>query len=44
MKKFKKALNKGIAIILLIMMPGAIGIIVLREPLISLIYERGKFY
>ena len=42
-EKFKKALNKGIAIILLIMMPGAIGIIVLREPLISLIYERGKF-
>lgn len=42
-KKFKEALNKGIAIILLIMIPATIGIIVLREPLISLIYERGKF-
>ena len=42
-EEYKKSLVKSINIINLIMIPAALAIIILREPLISVLYLRGKF-
>ncbi|BDR68000.1 putative lipid II flippase MurJ [Clostridium tetani] len=42
-KEYKIALNKSINMILLIMVPAAFGIAILREPLINIIFKRGAF-
>ncbi|MDG2122457.1 MAG: murein biosynthesis integral membrane protein MurJ [Verrucomicrobiales bacterium] len=36
-------LSKGLRLVFLLTLPSAVGLIVLAEPIISLIYERGKF-
>lgn len=41
--EYKIALNKSINMILLIMIPAAFGIAILREPLINIIFKRGAF-
>ena len=40
---YKKALGKSISIIMLIMVPAAVAIAVLRVPLITVIFKRGAF-
>lgn len=42
-KEYKSALNKGINTILLIMVPAAFAIAMLRFPLITVIFKRGAF-
>ncbi|KRU25568.1 integral membrane protein MviN [Clostridium sporogenes] len=42
-KEYKIALSRSINIILIIMVPAAVGIAVLREPLINIIFKRGAF-
>ncbi|MCY6483581.1 murein biosynthesis integral membrane protein MurJ [Clostridium aestuarii] len=42
-KEYKKALIRAVNVILLIMVPASIGILILREPIISIIFQRGKF-
>ncbi|WP_251860917.1 murein biosynthesis integral membrane protein MurJ [Clostridium sp. Marseille-Q2269] len=42
-KQYKVALGRAINIILIIMVPAAVGIAVLREPLINVIFKRGAF-
>ena len=42
-EEYKKSLVKAINIINLVMIPAAIGIVILREPLISVLFQRGKF-
>jgi putative peptidoglycan lipid II flippase len=42
-EEYKKSLVKSINIINLIMIPAALAIVILREPLISVLYLRGKF-
>lgn len=42
-KEYKKSLVKSINIINLVMIPAALAIVILREPLISVLYLRGKF-
>ncbi len=41
--EYKKALGRAINIIMLIMVPAAMAIAVLREPLITVIFKRGAF-
>lgn len=41
--EFKKSLLFGLRILLLLTIPSAVGLIVLREPMIRLIYEHGIF-
>lgn len=41
--QYKMALARSINIILIIMVPAAVGIAVLREPLINVIFKRGAF-
>lgn len=41
-EEYKKSLVKSINIINLVMIPAAVAIVVLREPLISVLYLRGK--
>jgi putative peptidoglycan lipid II flippase len=42
-KEYKKSLVKSINIINLVMIPAALAIVILREPLISVLFLRGKF-
>ena len=42
-EEYKKSLVKSINIINLVMIPAALAIVILREPLISVLYFRGKF-
>jgi putative peptidoglycan lipid II flippase len=42
-EEYKKSLVKSINIINLVMIPAAIAIVILREPLISVLFLRGKF-
>lgn len=42
-EEYKKSLVKSINIINLVMIPAALAIVILREPLISVLYLRGKF-
>ncbi|ENJ9655708.1 murein biosynthesis integral membrane protein MurJ [Clostridium botulinum] len=42
-KQYKVALGRAINMILIIMVPAAVGIAVLREPLINVIFKRGAF-
>lgn len=41
--EYKEALSKSINMIFLIMIPAAVGIATLREPLINIIFKRGQF-
>lgn len=41
--EYKKALRRAINIIMLIMIPAAVAIAILREPLITVIFKRGAF-
>ena len=43
LKEYKKSLVKSINIINLVMIPAALAIVILREPLISVLFLRGKF-
>lgn len=43
MNGYKRSLQRSINIILLIMVPAAVGIALLREPLINVIFKRGAF-
>ncbi|MCW6061559.1 murein biosynthesis integral membrane protein MurJ [Clostridium sporogenes] len=42
-KQYKMALGKSINMIIIIMVPAAVGIATLREPLINIIFKRGAF-
>lgn len=42
-EEYKKSLVKSINIINLVMVPAALAIVILRQPLISVLYLRGKF-
>ena len=42
-KQYKVELGRAINIILVIMVPAAVGIAILREPLINIIFKRGAF-
>lgn len=42
-KEYKNALLKAINVILLIMIPASIGVLILREPIVSIIFGRGAF-
>ncbi len=37
------ALRRGMKVILLLAVPGAVGLLVLREPVVALLFERGAF-
>ncbi len=41
--KFRSTLSDAIRLVLLLAIPSAFGLIVLGEPIVSLIYERGEF-
>ncbi|WMJ81196.1 murein biosynthesis integral membrane protein MurJ [Clostridium sp. MB40-C1] len=41
--EYKNALIKAFNVILLIMVPASIGVLILREPIVSVIFERGAF-
>jgi putative peptidoglycan lipid II flippase len=41
--EFGRLLSKGLRLVMLLTIPSAVGLIVLAEPVISLIYERGQF-
>jgi putative peptidoglycan lipid II flippase len=40
---YRETLRFGARIVLLLMLPATIGLIVLREPLVQLLFERGRF-
>ncbi|HHU29361.1 MAG TPA: murein biosynthesis integral membrane protein MurJ [Firmicutes bacterium] len=40
---FKKTLRQGIGLIITLVFPMMVGMIVLREPIVRLVFERGKF-
>ncbi|NLM51741.1 MAG: murein biosynthesis integral membrane protein MurJ [Firmicutes bacterium] len=42
-EEFKKALRQGLSIIIFFVLPMMVGIILLREPLVRLLFERGAF-
>lgn len=42
-EEYKKAIIKAFNIILLIMVPASVAVLILREPVISIIFERGAF-
>lgn len=42
-KEYKNALLKAINVILLIMVPASLGVLILREPIVSIIFGRGAF-
>lgn len=41
--EFRNILSRGVRLILLLTLPSALGLALLAEPIISLIYERGRF-
>jgi len=41
--EFGRLLSKGTRLVLLLTLPSAVGLLFLAEPIISIIYERGKF-
>jgi putative peptidoglycan lipid II flippase len=43
-ERFRHTLARGLRLALFLTVPAAIGLIVLAEPIISLIFERGHFY
>ena len=43
MVKFRKTLSGAIKLVFLLAIPSACGLIVLGDPIVSLIYERGEF-
>lgn len=42
-KEYKNALLKAINVIFLVMMPASLGVLILREPIVSIIFGRGAF-
>lgn len=42
-KEYKNALLKAVNVILLIMVPASLGVLILREPIVSVIFGRGAF-
>jgi putative peptidoglycan lipid II flippase len=40
---YRETLNFGVRIVLLLMLPATLGLAVLREPLVQLLFERGQF-
>jgi putative peptidoglycan lipid II flippase len=40
---YRDTLRFGARVVLLLMLPAAVGLIVLREPLVQLLFERGRF-
>lgn len=42
-EEYKNVLIKSINVILLVMVPAAIGMAILREPLLTVLFKRGKF-
>ncbi|MDO6355547.1 murein biosynthesis integral membrane protein MurJ [Caloramator sp. CAR-1] len=43
LKAYKNALIKGINVILLIMLPATIGMMILRQPIVDIVFKRGAF-
>ena len=43
MTGFKKLLRQGMAMIILLVLPMMTGLVILREPIIRLLFERGAF-
>ncbi|WDU82049.1 lipid II flippase MurJ [Caloramator sp. Dgby_cultured_2] len=43
LRAYKDALIKGINVILLIMLPATIGMMVLRQPIVDIVFKRGAF-
>lgn len=41
--QYKRALVEGLRIVLLMILPAAVGLVLLREPVIRLLFERGAF-
>ncbi|CAN5408337.1 murein biosynthesis integral membrane protein MurJ [soil metagenome] len=41
--EFGRILSKALRLVLVLTLPSAVGLIILAEPVISIIYERGKF-
>ncbi|MCC6175784.1 MAG: murein biosynthesis integral membrane protein MurJ [Chloroflexi bacterium] len=42
-RAYRETLQFGIRIVLLLMVPATVGLIVLREPIVQLLFERGRF-
>jgi putative peptidoglycan lipid II flippase len=43
LKKYKSALMKAINILLLVMVPASIGMCILRQPIVNILFKRGAF-
>ncbi len=43
MEEFRDTLSRSLSLVFLLTIPAAVGLIVLSEPLVGLIYERGRF-
>lgn len=43
MDEFRDTLSQSLGLVFLLTLPAAVGLVVLREPIIGLIYERGEF-
>src|SRR5699024_8286969 len=43
LNQFRKSINSGVIIILLITIPSTVGMVILAEPIVSIFYERGSF-
>jgi putative peptidoglycan lipid II flippase len=43
MDEFRETLSRSLGLVFLLTAPAAVGLIVLREPIVGLIYERGEF-
>lgn len=43
LKRFQAALEKGLGIVLLLVVPAAVGLMVLRVPIVRILFERGAF-
>lgn len=43
LKRFQQALEKGLGVVMLLATPAAIGLIVLRVPIVRLLFEHGAF-
>jgi putative peptidoglycan lipid II flippase len=43
MDEFRETLSRSLGLVFLLTVPAAVGLVVLREPIVGLIYERGEF-
>ena len=43
MDSFKKTLVNGLNVITLLLVPITVGAVVLRQPIVSVLFERGQF-